>query len=316
MHLIPLIKWCFAFTVKPNLKAFNPKKIVNRYEQFIAEFLSEYKEVSLEKIGVIKILNTNADPETHAIPVDFKFNKKAITSPELIDFISSKVAKSKMLIAADIESHLTQAKEFINIGKTYEIINAGFIKKNNNGEYEFLPLSQAVKAQKNFSQPAIKNKPAKKRGASAVQLFTLIIVLAILGGLGWEAYQFFLKPTIKNIAKTETVNNTDTSKNRDSVSSNSIKPVVDTTYKMYNNSDTVLVHYIYETTNLLLRAQSRTSKLIDFGNIAGFDSTISGAGKLYSLYISKRTKISDTLTVKDSLVKFMQKDIQIKIASN
>ncbi len=144
---------------------------MNLYEQYISEFLTEYKEVSLEKIGVIKTLGYQ-NTETQSVPVDFTFDKKAITSPELVDFISTKTGKSKMLIASDLESHLTQAREFINIGKTYQIINAGFIKKNNAGSYEFLPLSQAVKAQKNFSQPATKNQRRKKR---ALQQYSFLL---------------------------------------------------------------------------------------------------------------------------------------------
>jgi hypothetical protein len=291
---------------------------VNRFEQYISEFLTENKEVSLEKIGVIKTVGYS-DAETQSVPVEFRFDKKAITSPELIDFISSRAGKNKMLIASDLESHLKQAREFINIGKTYEIINAGFIKKNNSGEYEFLPLSQAVKAQKNFSHPSTKNRTRKKRGSSAVQLFTLIIVLAIIGGLGWEAYQFFLRPAPQNTTENETVN-TDTTKNNDTVlnkdssaltTANSI--AADTIRKIYNGNDTVSVKYIFETTDLLLRAQSRTAKLKNYGNDAGYDSIPNGAGKLYSLYIIKNTKLSDTLAVKDSLAKFLQKDIQIKI---
>ena len=291
---------------------------MNRYEQYISEFLAEYKEVSLEKIGVIKTLGRTG--EAPSVPVDFIFDKRAITTPELVDFISSRAGKSKSLIASDLESHLKQAREFINIGKTYEIINAGFIKKNNAGQYEFIPLSQAVKSQKNFSHPATKNKRGKKRGSSAVQLFTLIIVLAIIGGLSWEAYQFFLKPAPQNVTENETVNNTDTAKNNDtalnknSTALNTTNSIADTTHKIYNDNDTVSVKYIFETTDLLLRAQSRTAKLKSYGNDAGYDSVTNGAGKLYSLYIIKNTKISDTLAVKDSLAKFLQKDIQIKIA--
>jgi hypothetical protein len=288
---------------------------VNRYEQYISEFLAENKEVSLEKIGVIKTLGYSN--ETQSVPVDFKFDKGAITSPELIDFISSRAGKNKMLIASDLESHLTQAREFINIGKTYEIINAGFIKKNNAGQYEFLPLSQAVKAQKNFSHPTTKNHKRKKRGSSAVQLFTLIIVLAIIGGLGWEAYQFFLKPAPQNTTENETTDtttkNNDTALSKDSTALNVANSIADTTHKVYNDSDIVPVHYIFETTDLLLRAQSRTTKLKSYGSDAGYDSISNGAGKLYSLYIIKNTKLSDTLAVKDSLAKFLQKDIQIKI---
>jgi len=281
---------------------------VNFYEQYISEFLAENKEVSLEKIGVIKLTGNYVDAETQSVPVEFIYDKRAETSPELADFISSRSGKNKMLIASDLESHLTQAREFINIGKTYEIINAGFIKKNNSGVYELIPYSQAVKAQKNFNQPATRNTRTRKKGSGAVQLFTLIIVLAIVGGLGYEAYQFFLKPPPQNASEAESV---DTTRNNDTAL-NAVNSA-DTAHKIYNANDSVQVHYIFETTNLLLRAQSRTAKLKSFGNNAGYDSVSNGAGKLYSLYIEKRTKLSDTLAVKDSLAKFFQKDITVKI---
>ena len=136
-----------------------------------------------------------------------------------------------------------------------------------------------------------------------------------MGGLAWEAYQFFLKPTVQNTSEAETVSNVDTAKKQDTAV-NTVASTIDTSHKVYNDNDTVLVHYIFETTNLLLRAQSRTDKLKSYGNNAGYDSVPQGAGKLYSLYIIKRTKISDTLAIKDSLAKFLQKDIQIKIATN
>jgi hypothetical protein len=143
-----------------------------------------------------------------------------------------------------------------------------------------------------------------------------------VGGLAWEAYQFFLKPATQSTAESETAANTDTSKNIDTTLNKDSSTIsasdlnTDTAHKAYNSNDTVLVHYIFETTNLLLRAQSRTDKLKSYGNNAGYDSVPQGAGKLYSLYIIKRTKISDTLAIKDSLAKFLQKEIQIKIPAD
>lgn len=292
---------------------------MNFYEQYISEFLAVNKEVSLEKIGVLKTTGGYVDAETQSMPVEFIFDKKAVTSPDLIEFISSRSGKNKMLIASDLESHLTQAREFINIGKTYEIINAGFIKKNNSGVYELIPYSQAVKAQKNFSQPANRSTTTRKKGSGAVQLFTLIIVLAIIGGLGYEAYQFFLKPAPQNTSETESTNADSTKDNvavldKDSSALNVATSSVDTTHNMYNANDSVMVHYVFETTDLLLRAQSRTAKLRSYGNNAGYDSTNNGAEKFYSLYIEKKTRLADTLAVKDSIAKFLQKNIVVKIA--
>lgn len=285
---------------------------MNFFEQYISEYLAENKEMSLEKIGVLKIMG-HVNGEAQSMPVEFIFDKRAETSPELVDFISSRSGKNKMLIASDLESHLTQAREFINIGKTYEIINAGFIKKNIGGEYGLIPYSQAVKAQKNFNQPVTRSARTRKKGNGAVQLFTLIIVLAIVGGLSYEAYQFFLKPSPQNTSEAEIIN-ADTTKSTDTAL-NAVSSTADTAHTIYNANDTVPVHYIFETTNLLLRAQSRTDKLKSYGNDAGYDSADNGAGKLYSLYIAKRTKLSDTLAVKDSLAKFFQRDITVKIAS-
>lgn len=286
---------------------------MNRYEQYISEFLAENKGISLEKIGVIKTSGGYADAETQSVPVDFTFDKNATTTPELADFIAARTGKSKMLIASDLESHLKQAREFINIGKTYEIINAGFIKKNIKGAYELIPYSQAVKAQKNFNQPATRGIAKRKGGNAAVQIFTLIIVLAILGGLGYEAYQFFLKPTPQTENETETTN-TDSTKSNDTANSSANKSAGTTQAKVYNNSDSVLIDYIFETTPSLDRAKTRTAQLKTFGNNAGYDSTETDSGKVYNLFLYKPTKLSDTLATKDSIAKFLGKSIKIKIA--
>ena len=110
----------------------------------------------------------------------------------------------------------------------------------------------------------------------------------------------FFKATVQNTSETETVSNADTTKNNDTTISKRFISIIQllqprtSTHKIYNDNDTVVVHYIFETTDLLLRAQSRTAKLKSYGNNAGYDSVTNGAGKLYSLYIIKKTRISDT----------------------
>ena len=201
---------------------------MNNYEQLIGDFLKEYKEVSLDKIGTIRITG-HTDEQTRSMPVEFIYNRKAVTSSELLNYIVQKTSKGKMLITSDLESHFAQAREFLNIGKTYEICNAGFIKKNNNGELTLIPASQAVKAQKNFSKSVQKKQPSKKAANSFVQLFTLLIVLAILSGLGWEAYQFFVKSKTNAATITEdnspdsTANIVDSSHNKKDAATMSIK---------------------------------------------------------------------------------------------
>ncbi len=284
---------------------------MNKFDAYITDYLYENKEVALEKIGTLKTTAAREPGDAQATSVTFIYDKKVATSDGLIHFISEKAVKNKYLITSDLESHFAQVREFINIGKSYEIPDIGFIKATKSGAYEFLPYSEINKPARTGMQQ-VKRKKSNNR--SAIQLLTFLIVIAILAGLGWQAYQFFSKPqtgttnaipanidTTAIIPVQDTVNhvNTDTT------------AVKQTT--TYADSDVVNVKYIFETTASVLRAQTRTAQLKGFGNDAAYDSFINNNTKFYSLYILKPTRIADTLAVRDSIGKFLQKDIQLKI---
>jgi len=73
------------------------------------------------------------------------------------------------------------------------------------------------------------------------------------------------------------------------------------------------VRYVFERTASGLRAHTRTAQLQRFGNNAGYDSFVINSTKFFDLYILKPTKLADTLTVKDSLAKFFQKDVKVVV---
>jgi hypothetical protein len=75
----------------------------------------------------------------------------------------------------------------------------------------------------------------------------------------------------------------------------------------------VNVRYVFERTASGLRARTRTAQLQRFGNNAGYDSFVINSTKFFDLYILKQTKLADTLTVKDSLAKFFQKDVKVVV---
>ena len=284
--------------------------IVNKFDTYISDYLRDNREVALEKIGTVKILSF-PEPDAHAPSVEFTFDRKIATSPELINFIAEKAVKNKKLIAADIESHLAQVREYINIGKSYEIPQVGFIKANKTGAYQFLPYSEVNKPSRTSSaQPVQQSSRSNKR--SAVQLLSLIIVLAILSGLAWQAYNFFSQR--KTNAVTTSPANTDTTVTA---------PAKDTTHTdtvavhqtTYSSNDTVNIRYIFETTASGLRARTRTAQLRSFGNNAGYDSFVTNSTKYYNLYLIQPTRLADTATVKDSIGKFLQKDVRVVIES-
>lgn len=289
---------------------------MNKFDAYIADYLYENKEVALDKIGTFKTLAFNSTQDELPPSVSFEYNKKTVTSEGLINFIAEKAVKNKYLITSDIESHLAQAREFINIGKSYEIPGVGFIKANKTGVYEFLPYSETNKPANQGTQPV---KHTKTSSRSAIQLITFLIVIAILAGLGWEAYQLFSKTkasdaTNINSSVVDTVANTSTKdsnkNNKPAEDTNTIKPQQPVSYQA---NDTVNIKYIFETTASLMRAQTRTAQLKSFGNKAGYDSIKNNDTTFYSLYILKPTRLADTLTVKDSISKFLQKDIKLKI---
>ena len=284
---------------------------MNRFDAYITDYLFENKEVSLDRIGIVKTSAASSE-DVQAASVEFICNKKIATTTALVNYIAEREHKNKFLIASDLESHFAQVREFLNIGKNYEIPSVGFIRSNKSGTYEFLPYSEANKPGKIVQQTVKQPQRSSKR--SFVQLITVIIVIAILVGLGWQAYNFFNKP------QTDTVTDSTVS----SADSTTVKAISDTNKKtdtstvapqpvIYSDTDVVNAKYIFETTASLLRAQTRTSQLKGFGSNAGYDSFITNKTKFYSLYILKPTKIADTLSVRDSLGKFLMRDIKVEI---
>jgi len=278
------------------------KILVNRFDAYTTEYLLENKEVTLDKIGTIKILGA-APTDEENIPVQFMPDRKAVTSEGLIKYIAEKTGKNKYLVIADIESHFAQAREFINIGKSYELLEIGFIKTNNTGVYEFLPYSKN-KPVRITAQPVTHSKQNNNR--SIIQIISLIIVIAILAGIGWQAYQFFKK---KNSNQSPVITTADTTTNT---------IAQDTTAKIdtsatHTGNDSLNVRYIFEITASRLRALTRTEQLKKFGNNALYDSSVNNNATFYNLYILKPTLPADTLMVKDSMAKFFQKDIRLEI---
>jgi hypothetical protein len=287
---------------------------VNRFDAFVTLYLYENKEVALEKIGTLKT-SASGSQDAGTASVNFAYDKKVATTEKLVDFISEKTAKNKYLIRSDLESHFSQVREFINIGKSYEIPEIGFIKANKTGVYEFLPYSDVNKPVRSGIQPVKRQKQNNNR--SFIQLITFLIVIAILAGLGWQAYQFFSKRKTNNAASNTTNNHVDTTAN--TTLTETVNRRADTAAPaisqntIADSTDTINVRYIFETTASGLRARTRTTQLEGFGNNAGYDSFVTNGTKFYSLYILKPTRIADTSRIKDSLSKFFLKDIKLKV---
>jgi len=292
---------------------------VNHADLLIRDYLLQYKSLSLEKIGMLTI--DEKISSAHHLSLQFQYDKKASTTPELINYIAERTGKSKVIIQADIESYTESMRELINIGKSYEIERVGAFRLAQSGEYEFsvyeIPSAKeehkAVKRQPlSDFMPVNKRRPNK----NALILVSLIIIFGILGVIGWGTYKFFANnEKERNLSDSGVVttapplNDTASFISTDTISS--IKDTAKNNSAMLLKTDTADYKFVYETTLLAERATKRTNQLISFGEHAEFDSIATSAGQLYRLYIKKRLSNADTASEKDFLERYLQRSIQI-----
>jgi len=283
----------------------------------------QHKSLSIEKIGSLTI---DEKKQSSHLPLQFQYDKKARTTPELINYIAERTGKNKVLIQSDLEFYTESMRQLMNIGKSHEIEGVGVFKLAQSGEYEFsvyqIPAGKEEhKATKKQQKSSL--IPADKRGSdkSVLMVLSLIIILGILGVIGWGTYNFFVNNTNGHntdtvVTTTPQINDSLSSMRGDTIFSNtdSDSSIKDTTQRdtiSVVKADTADYKFIFETTSSAERANSRTNQLIRYGNHAGFDSVATDTGKIYRLYLKRRLNYADTASVRDSLERYLQSHIKI-----
>ena len=94
--------------------------------------------------------------------VHFESKPSLKDTPDLIAFIAEKTGKMKALAAADLDSHLVLAEEFLNIGKPFAFEGIGIITKLKPGEFDFTPVSILTDKVKDFQARDTEAVPAKE----------------------------------------------------------------------------------------------------------------------------------------------------------
>jgi hypothetical protein len=114
----------------------------------LAQYLYSKKQLDLPGIGSFFLdpsINIEA-PESNnkqktEVPdgISFKNNSAIKESPDLVTYISAESGKMKPLAAADLDSHLQLALQFLNMGKPFSFDGIGTLATNRSGGYEFTP---------------------------------------------------------------------------------------------------------------------------------------------------------------------------------
>ncbi len=186
----------------------------------LAQYLYTHKRLDLPGIGVFLLdSSVNIEPETNKQnkPINLEGvsfeNKPSIKeAPELINYISQQTGKIKALAAADLDSHLGQAQQFLNIGKPFLFEGIGSLTKIRSGEFSFTPghaipfsvkyytekeTSSAVPTDvsSNDYKDIFYNRKAKKTWQKPLAVLLLVTGLALAI---WGGYTVYKRTTAKN----------------------------------------------------------------------------------------------------------------------
>ncbi|MBS0423991.1 MAG: hypothetical protein JSR71_06095 [Proteobacteria bacterium] len=180
----------------------------------LAEYLYTKKRLDLPGIGSLQIENDEI-PETsdrkqpQAFSIKFQSDPTIKEPPELLDFIASKTGKMKALAAADLNSYIELAQQFLNTGNPFLLEGVGTITKLRKGEYEFLNENINRERFKDIktkdiihksSNDSISNfsKTATSQKMKAGKLLPLLLILAGIGIAIFVGYRIYENRVTKN----------------------------------------------------------------------------------------------------------------------
>ncbi len=195
---------------------------------YLAQYLYNNEELSLEGIGVLKmnadaISAETAENKINPEDISFESNKQAKQDTGLIAFIAEQTGKMKTLAAADVDSYLELAKQFLNIGKPFLIEGIGTLTKNQIGNFEFtseLSLAERIKeaGKKELSATSTSTesfttyenlKPKKEKGSPAKKIILALLILTTISAVIFGGYKMSQK---ENTETADNANNEDTKK--------------------------------------------------------------------------------------------------------
>ena len=130
-----------------------------KVSSLLVQYLISHKRLDLTGIGTF-ILNTQDfsenehhkhEKKTSLDDVIFESNVSVKQNPDLVQFIAEQTGKIKALAAADLESHFSQARQFLNIGNPFLFEGIGLLEKKSSGEFVLKHETGMPEKSKDFS---------------------------------------------------------------------------------------------------------------------------------------------------------------------
>ena len=292
-----------------------------KFDDLLAQYLYQNKSLQLQGIGTFELDDKVSIPGENEkeiyYPIEglsFHFNAKDSTPESLVGFLVLKLGKIQPLVRSDLDSYLSNIKQFLNLGKPCTIEGIGTLHKNNLGTYEFtpgnfLPVKEELNPKRENPEH---NYPTYDQSQVPRMLLVGLIVLAslaALGGVGWVVYHFMIKPQTTNESPEVVIADTLAAgfMNQDTL------PLSNSNIDSFPASSIATYKMIFEVTPSFERAYTRTNDLNAAHKVpTKYDSVVAGNNKQYRLYLLMKLAPADTTGKKDSLSRFFDRNIVLE----
>ncbi|HEX2846165.1 MAG TPA: hypothetical protein VHN59_06425 [Chitinophagaceae bacterium] len=185
----------------------------------LTQYLYNHHRLDLPGIGTflldpsaINALENSKQRSAVLEGISFENNPNLKESPELVAYISAQTGKMKPLAAADLESYIEVAQQFLNIGKPFTFEGIGTLVKVNLKECEFVPISISTdKVREQLNTKETQKAATREEAAPQYESFLSepalkqgwkkpVVALALICGLGltiWGGYAISKKSASK-----------------------------------------------------------------------------------------------------------------------
>jgi hypothetical protein len=301
-----------------------------KFDVQLAAYLYENKTLRLEGIGTFLLDSKVSVPHEQEkeifYPIEglsFTYNPKATTDEDVIVYLVKKLHKIEPLIRSDIESYLSNIRQFINLGKPYTIEGVGTLSKNNQGSFEFtpgnfLPVKEELNPRRENQEHNYSTRSQSSTGRVLVVILIAVAALAALGGIGWGIYSIVgNRPTTVQNTEQQGYVDTITQRSTDTPTGTAAKGITDRAPAATNPvapsfaADTTNYKMVFEITSSPVRAYKRTTQLQSYRTNSRYDSIKINNSLFYRLYVPVRIRQRDTTRVKDSLRLFLGSRIRV-----
>ncbi len=250
---------------------------------------------------------------------NFIYNPKATEDDELVDFIVLHTKKIKPLASSDLDSFLSLGRQFLNIGKPFNLPGIGTLEKLNSGELAFTggqlmaPRMEPhrVKIEDEGAEEHEENMfndyQKERKNAGAQKTLLIIISLLILGLIVWAVIHYGFNENNNNNSNTVVTTDKitpvdDSARIKDSIKIYSLQPDSAKIDKSRTDSFTFKV-VVNEFTNKDL-ALKRFNSLKSYNRKVIMYTTDSVTYKIAEPFMRP---LSDTIKVLDSLNRYYPK---------